>query len=197
MIEDRLHKQIIERIADDEYFTRTPQVLVIAQEEPDGDADDDGEGGEAVSENADPAKRIQRALNETGLVIEVLYPDWERAKGGLTTFNGLVHIQENRTQNRKATTGARRRGRNASRVVATNLDGFLPQSEGSDPIPDLGNTKVVVTGKEFLGCWEGSAYWEIRWELQTRIESLQSFLADESDNPLGDDSLILAGPTIP
>jgi hypothetical protein len=187
MIEDALHKAIITRISQGDYFREEPPVLIVAQEEPDGDVEDDLQGGEPVSESIDPAKLINDALNTAGLVAEVLYPDWNREKGGLTTFTGAVHLLENRFQNRKAATGARRRGRNAARAVCSLLDGFRPYTVDAT-LESLGNTWLVVTGREYLGSDGAKHLWEVRWELQTRLEVIEDYLADETGGAVLDEN---------
>lgn len=149
MLFSEFQQAVKDRIERDAYITVEPAVAVVLQEEPDGEDGDESE-----------EKIIGDALNAAGMVIEVLYPDWAEKGQGLIGIDGVIHVLENRTRNRKVETGTRRRARQCVEKLAAFLIGFRP-AEWASPIR--------IVGIEFLGEAQGKSLWELRYASETRF----------------------------
>jgi hypothetical protein len=144
MIFDEFQQGIIARLESDAWFTQDVPILIFPEEDPD----------EITDETASFLnKKLNDALNSAGVAIVVSEVDYRHTSEMRDMFQVecSVVVFENRQKARKASTGARRSGRDAAVKVHGRLQRYRIPIEDDDGVRVDPFDFLNIESSEFIG----------------------------------------------
>lgn len=174
MIWTEFQNAIVDRLLGDAYFTQSPTVGVFAEESED----------ELTGEVQTMRQKVQAALSSgSGVAVVVAEPDYEitdpRETRDTYVVTTTIAIFENRTANKKQTTGARKSGKNVAAVVHWRLADFRVFE---DTELDGAFERLKVRSGNFVGEEDGIKVRELVIESRVPISIVIECIGTE--NPL-------------